>query len=95
MVADLLFGIAPDLPGGKSRKHLCLTYRKAQKDAQEQNIEAVFQAISSGHTSVKTIMYSSGLSKTTVFNACQTLLNTNRITVGKGCRPHSYLAKEK
>lgn len=100
MVSDLLFGVMPNLPGGKSRKHVCLTnavkaFRKGQRAVQERNVEAVYQAIADGHYLNIMVQEVTKLSKTAVFNSCQVLLKAGRITVDKAHRPYCFSVKEK
>jgi hypothetical protein len=100
MVLMLLNREIPDLPGGKPKKNVCIAdavaaFRESQKNVQEKNIEAVFQAISDGHCLNSTIIPATGLAKATVFNACQILLKADRVTVDKTRRPHAYFVKEK
>jgi hypothetical protein len=90
----------PDLPGGKLKKNVCVAdavaaFRESQKNVQEKNIEAVFQAIAEGWALNLELQLATRLAKATVFNACQILLKADRVTVDKTRRPHAYFVKEK
>lgn len=100
MVADLLFGVMPDLPAGRTTRNQCLTdavkaFRESQKNVCASNIEAVYQAIADGYGTSGALQKATGLAKSTCFNACAILLKEGRVGVHDSGRPHFYYVKER
>ena len=99
MIGMLLRLEIPVLPGGKVHTNVCISdsvtwFKESQKNVQEANVESVFQAIADGHHDNIAMHAATGLSKTTCFNACRTLLKAGRVTVKSSPRPHRYYAEE-
>lgn len=99
MIGMLLRMEMPVLPNGKVHANVCMSsevarFKESQKNVQEKNIETVFQAIADGHHDNIAMQAATGLSKTTCFNACRTLLKAGRVTVKSSPRPHRYYVEE-
>lgn len=99
MIGMLLRLEMPVLPSGKVHTNVCMSsavtrFKESQKNVQETNVEAVFKAIADGHHDNIAMQAATGLSKTTCFNACCTLLKAGRVTVKTSPRPHRYYTVE-